>query len=877
MIDLDNVLDYKAIYSGHVKKVQVTGSKLLGLCPFHPDKNASFSADLKTGQFQCFACGKAGNFLTFYAELNGVDTKEAYKRICEEHGLSEQRKQPCGNPIEAYAEAKHLPADWLKAEWKMSNGKDTKGAFVKIPYLTKDGGKVSATRKRYVDEKAFAWVRGGKLTLYGLHWIDTIHKMHKVVLVEGESDTQSLMKVGIPALGVPGASTFKVEWVKHLEGLTVYIHVEPDTGGETFFRKVCQRLAEAEFSGEVYKVKIGGAFKDPSDVLIAKGEDELKRIMHERLKRAERVDIAHLGEDITQAVPGFSVALVAPDGWQYAEKGGIMHANKDGQMESICRTPLIISKRLGNIETGEEKVVIEYKRDGKVEHATLARSVVFQARSITVLSDFGITITSENAKPMVQYLGALEAENYERIPRFEASDRMGWLPGKRFLPCSADGVEVDTSEPSLLAKVAAYEPAGDFDKWKAVIGEHRAKSYRVRAMLSASFAAPLIKLLKQRIFFVYCWADSRGGKTAALKAALSVWGSPEDLMTNFNATQVAIERTAWFFCDLPFGLDERQLAGGSTKEQQLEVDRLIYMLGDGKGKNRGSKGGGLQDLHTWRTVVLSTGEEPLVNESSKTGVSSRIIELYGAPFESETEASYMHQMVEDHHGHAGKVFIDHIIENGIDDIREVFEEVSERLRESGTFTNGAHAASISVIAAADYLSSVLIFGIDAEEARTQAHELAARLMKEQNDLKVGSVNERAVSFITDWVAANRNNFSEKRFTKSGITEAGHWEWTPVTGKWFGAIRDDDVAVVPSVLRQDMERAGFSYQKTVRYMAENGMIRGEKGRTTNNVRIDGKLNRVLLLGEWAKPIGVDAKQTDPEGFGEVDDDELPFSD
>ena len=103
----------------------------------------------------------------------------------------------------------------------------------------------------------------------------------------------------------------------------------------------------------------------------------------------------------------------------------------------------------------------------------------------------------------------------------------------------------------------AYCQAGEMEKWVETMRPHRERD-KFRFILAASFAAPLLRILKQRIFFVYNWGGSKGGKTAALKAALSAWGDPERLMVNFNATQVGLERTASFFCDLPLGIDERQ-------------------------------------------------------------------------------------------------------------------------------------------------------------------------------------------------------------------------------------------------------------------------------------------------------------------------------
>jgi len=70
----------------------------------------------------------------------------------------------------------------------------------------------------------------------------------------------------------------------------------------------------------------------------------------------------------------------------------------------------------------------------------------------------------------------------------------------------------------------------------------------------------LLRLTGHRIFFhrATTGATHDQGKTAALKAALSVWGDPEGLMASFYATRVGLERLAGFFRDLPLGIDEKQ-------------------------------------------------------------------------------------------------------------------------------------------------------------------------------------------------------------------------------------------------------------------------------------------------------------------------------
>lgn len=61
-INIDQVVDYKAEYSSYIKKHKITGDQLVGVCPFHDDKKESFTANLKTGQWYCFAEGRGGEF-----------------------------------------------------------------------------------------------------------------------------------------------------------------------------------------------------------------------------------------------------------------------------------------------------------------------------------------------------------------------------------------------------------------------------------------------------------------------------------------------------------------------------------------------------------------------------------------------------------------------------------------------------------------------------------------------------------------------------------------------------------------------------------------------------------------------------------------------
>ena len=92
-INIDDFVNYKNEYTARLQKAKITGDKLTSLCPFHGDSNPSFSVDLKKGMYKCFSCGAEGNYINFRAQLEGIDTKEAYKKILQECGVESQPAQ----------------------------------------------------------------------------------------------------------------------------------------------------------------------------------------------------------------------------------------------------------------------------------------------------------------------------------------------------------------------------------------------------------------------------------------------------------------------------------------------------------------------------------------------------------------------------------------------------------------------------------------------------------------------------------------------------------------------------------------------------------------------------------------------------------------
>lgn len=463
-VDLDRLVDYKTEYCSVIKKHKITGDNLTGLCPFHNDNNNSFSVDLRTGMWKCHAEDRGGNFITFYAELNGLDNHEAYKQILEKYGaLHEPQEKPKPKAksglshytLAQYSFEKRLPEEWLKDQCCLQTKKDRDGIqYIHIPYYREDGSEATF-RKRYAD-KQFRWKYGaGKdICLYGAWKMESVRKIGYAALVEGESDSQSMWYMGISTLGVPGASMMRSAWAGQLQDLKIYIHVEPDKGGETFLAKVTRALREGGFIGEVYKWSCRTlGCKDPSEVYLKYGKEDAAAKILKAISNAEQIDIDD--DAIPEAVEGAPVNLRQPEGWIYSDKGISVIDEKKYAPVMVCRTPIIITQRLRSMETGEEKIEVAFKRDGQWSRAIYPRSTIFTARGITALADLGCTVTSENAKHVVKFLAALEAENIDIIKKADSTSTFGWQSGKRFIPGHDKDIVLDI-DPSQRGMAAAY-------------------------------------------------------------------------------------------------------------------------------------------------------------------------------------------------------------------------------------------------------------------------------------------------------------------------------------------------------------------------------------------------------------------------------------
>ena len=828
MESIDDAINYEEEYKNYLQGARKNGNSLITRCPFHKDDKPSFSVDLTSGKYHCFGCEEKGNLISFIAKIENKDTQVVYQELCDKYNIDIEKVKEAQNIepqkpfcLEVYAKSKLIPQVYLEKVWKITDHK--KG--IKIPYYDEKEN-VVATRFRG-EAKAFRWEKNSKIIPYGLHRLNRYADQDFIILVEGESDTQSLALAGFPVLGIPGATMFRTEWLRYIAGKKVYIHNENDPGGIIFRNKICEIVYKRNNSQEVYEFTCSLlGEKDPSDLFkkcvgtyenvinvnkYASFRSKIKQLLDEAIK----LDLEDIMLVAQEPIPNMPARVRIPDDYELT-KDGVVYKDDKGDVQLICRIPLLISRIYYNLDDETEELEISFYKFNRWNSFLTTRSIINNQRTILQLGEKGIPITGENAKKMSDYLGQMDELNFDVIENRKCVAQFGWW-GKNFLPHYPGEIHLK-NDGTNKKLVTGYEEEGNLETWIEKV-KPLLMNDLFNCMMKVSFASPLIKLLKARLFITHFWADSRSGKTAALKAALSVWGNPDATMGNFNSTQVGLERMATLYNDLPFGIDEKQ-AVGSNKDF---INNLVYMLGLGTGRTRGTRNGGMQSRLSWNMAIITTGEEPISSENSQTGISSRTLELYGSLFDREKDAIEMHRFTTRNYGLAGRKYIKYIIEeilnknsNELDDLYIYYCDQLEGNKERNI---SSHVSSVSLICVADYLANKIIFDVDDKEATASFGKRILDKLDTQSDV---DIVDKAYEYIKSWIIVNVNYFSP--LSKSLV----YGTQERVDGVLYFLVQ-------PSILQQELNKQGFNYKKTIKGFNERGYILIESSQKRNTIR------------------------------------------
>lgn len=462
----------------------------------------------------------------------------------------------------------------------------------------------------------------------------------------------------------------------------------------------------------------------------------------------------------------------------------------------VTSTPIVPVCVMVNADTGVHKIELAFRKNGTRRTTIQDREVIASKNKIVSLANVGVDVTTATAGKLVDYLNTLQQLN--NIPELTSVSHLGWVDGK-FLPYD-DGVVFD-GESSDKKLYNSIKPHGSEAVWLEHMQKLR-KNKPFRMTMAASFASPLIERCGALPFVFHLWGTTGGGKTVALKAAMSIWGKPElgDLVYTMNMTDNAMMNTAGLLYAIPFAGDELQLV-----KNRDGYDKVIMRVTEGIERVR-MKYDVKVAPRVWKNAFIFTGEEPCTDYRSGGGTKNRVVEVNADEGVIENGGETV-AIISENYGHAGRTFIAYVKQQNLRSrYREIYSTVS------GVTEKQALAATMVLLG--DALARECLFP---SEPPLTWDDIAEYFYNSEDV----STAERAKEYILGWIAQNKNKF---RYDSNEI---------------YGTEEADAIFVIDHVLVDALADKGYSFDAVKRDWAISGFLVKYNGRFKARKGMNGK--------------------------------------
>jgi Domain of unknown function (DUF927) len=415
---------------------------------------------------------------------------------------------------------------------------------------------------------------------------------------------------------------------------------------------------------------------------------------------------------------------------------------------------------------------------------------------VAEMGDAALPVTDSEARDAEKWLAAAEAVNAAAIPRQLVARQLGWqADSKTFVTAQDCPWRVEPRYPEQAAALAAHHPQGTLNGWKTAIGA-AGRYLVVQIAVYEGLAAALLGVLGVDSFTIDHHGRSSRGKTTAAMVALSCWADPSeegDGLFSWQTTVIAAEKRLNLVNGMPVILDETRL----VKDPGI-VDTILYSVPKNHGKPRG---GGYPNMIPWRTIVISTGEQPAVSFTTHQGASARVLSSSKAPFGSEgepsrTAAEAVKVGITQNYGLAGPLFAERVQAmlaepGGAKRLRQRHTELTARLR-GETDMSGRRAPLMAVIALAAELAArweITPFPLPNPGAWMD--------MYSGGDDPRDNRSEMALDVVREYLTAHQDK----------MYGSGASDYPPATG-WIGHEAKEGPALLPEKLREELKRRGY---------------------------------------------------------------------
>jgi putative DNA primase/helicase len=452
-----------------------------------------------------------------------------------------------------------------------------------------------------------------------------------------------------------------------------------------------------------------------------------------------------------------------------------LSSKEDDSQLLISPTFCLITAIGENIDTGEIVYKLEI-RDIRHHSRILWKTtsdLMLRANVMKLLRE-GLHIKEANIGKMIDYFNDCINFSKDKFPAEIAASASGWKKNCSLFIVGNRGISVDGEIIEVLQQenptAELYTQKGELEKWVGATNK-LIKYPAVMFKLCTACAPPILKILNIKSFVETQQTPSGRLKTTMGKLAASMWGDPERLQLNAESTRAGILKTVEYSTDLPIFVDETSVTD-SIKE-------LVYLIANGVGRSKSNSEGGLVMPSTWSTVLLSTGEKPILPESALMGQQVRVVPLKEG-VDEKLPASLIKEIqstIATNYGHVGILFMQELFK-AINDLNSRFQVIFNTYPEVDDITSERAKECYTIIELAGQLFKTVCEKIGVEAP-------------DPGDVCKHYFNENVIlnRFVPDYLKALE--VSHSFFSTNEVYFREEDEEYPLNHERYGWVRSDD--------------------------------------------------------------------------------------
>jgi len=365
--------------------------------------------------------------------------------------------------------------------------------------------------------------------------------------------------------------------------------------------------------------------------------------------------------------------------------------DRDGNKieERISSTPCIIIAKGLNTDDNNKTFYKLLIKAGPAQENVVWKSVsgLMKKAGVLELMEFDLKFQEVDYAKMTGYFASFLQTYEHSLPTEMVASRSGWknnfavfVMGNRLI--SKDSVtdirQIDNPTAEL------YNVAGDALLWAQGV-KYFFDFDPIRFKAYVSFSPIIIKLVMiTNYIFDQCCGTTRL-KSFSNELCASMFGHPKKLQLDTKSTEAGLVKIAEACNELPTFLDETS--------QNLEfIMSLIYRFANANTRVKSNQSHGLEMSENFTTVVMLTGESPLVTENSRGGHDARRVpETHGVPDDPMHPGTPLwipskimnraNEAMYQNYGHAAVMFVQTLLME-IDTIKDRYNEFFDLLPES---------------------------------------------------------------------------------------------------------------------------------------------------------------------------------------------------